>query len=57
MYIYRVDIFAPRQHSISYFQTEEEAMDFGNKSKRPNTIIFLLRHLIDDKYDVLKILD
>lgn len=48
---YRVDIFDGKEHKKYYFETEEEAIKFASKK---SGIKFLLRHICDGKYDVVK---
>lgn len=55
---FRVDIFNAGKHETKYFDTEKEARDFvtENRTKKrlPDTAqYFLLRHIIDGKYDVV----
>lgn len=47
---YRVQIF----HDNTYFDNRDEAIIFGAKqlAKSKITAIFLLKHVIDNKYDV-----
>lgn len=52
---YRVDVFNGGSHTKHFFDTEADARTFGNSQK--NKIVFLLKYLIDDKYDVLEVLD
>lgn len=52
---YRVDVFNGGLHTKHFFDTEADARTFGQNQK--NKIVFLLKHLIDDKYDVLEVFD
>ena len=51
---YRVDTFFANKHERNYFETESEARIFGAKEKERGKVVFLLKHVIDDKYDVLE---
>lgn len=51
---YRIDTFHVKKHEKKYFDTESEARIFGEKENKKGKIVFLLKHLIDDKYDVLE---
>ena len=51
---YRIDTFHANKHEKNYFETEGEARAFGREKKEKGKVVFLLKHLIDDKYDVLE---
>ena len=51
---YRITVFHDHTQTETYFDNKDEALDFGRiQSKKQNTTaVFLLSHLIDNKYDV-----
>ena len=51
---YRVQIFHDNTSSNTYFSDRDQAIIFGTKQlpKPWVTAVFLLKHLIDDKYGV-----
>ena len=51
---YRVQVFHDNTSSNTYFDTRDEAITWGAEqlSKISVIAVFLLKHLIDDKYDV-----
>lgn len=51
---YRVDTFHAGKHEKKYFDTEHEARIFGEKEAEKGKVTFLLKHIIDDKYDVVE---
>lgn len=48
---YRVDTFG--KHDKHYFDTEKEAIEYGKAQTEKGKVAFLLKHLIDNKYDVV----
>jgi len=52
---YRIQVFHDNTSENTYFDSKDEAIIFGAKqlSKINVTAVFLLRHIIDDKYDVI----
>ena len=55
---FRVDIFNGNgKHTSDYFQTENEANQFAadHAKKHPTHILFLLREITDNMYDVVEI--
>lgn len=48
---YRVDTFS--NHKKHYFETEKEAVEYGKAQTEKGKVAFLLKHLIDDKYEVV----
>lgn len=58
---FRIDIFtwddpnkAASQHDIAYFKTKKAAIEYGKAQKAENKTAFLLRKLVNDKYEVLQ---
>lgn len=51
---YRVDTFSGKEHKKIYFDSKEEALIFSGKEAEKGKIVFLLKHIIDGKYDVVK---
>lgn len=51
---YRVQIFHDNTSDNTYYENRDEAIIFGAKqlAKSKITAIFLLKHVIDNKYDV-----
>lgn len=55
---YRVDVFKGNgKHTVNYFPTKEEADAFAadHMKKHPTHILFLLREITDNMYDVVEI--
>lgn len=50
---YRVDTFG-KEHKKTYFDSREEALIFAGKETEKGKNVFLLKHIIDGKYDVVK---
>ena len=50
---FRIDSFHDKSHKIFYFDTKKEAVSYGKKLRKGN-IVFLLRHVIDGKYEVVQ---
>ena len=48
---YRVDTFS--DHEKHYFYTEKEAIEYGRTQVEKGKVAFLLKHLINNKYDVV----
>ena len=48
---YCVDAFS--NHETHYFETEKEAIEYGKTQVKKGKVAFLLKHLIDNKYDVV----
>lgn len=51
---FRVDSFSDKKHNCFYFEDEDEAVAYGKELTSKGKIAFLLEHLIDGKYDVVK---
>ena len=51
---YRVDTFIGKSHKKNYFDGIEEALIFAGKETEKGKNVFLLKHIIDGKYDVVK---
>lgn len=51
---YRVDTFIGKEHRKTYFDSKEEALIFAGKEVARGKVVFLLKHIIDGKYDVVK---
>lgn len=51
---YRVQVFHNNTSNNAYFDNRDEAIIFGSKqlAKSNVTSVFLLKHVIDNKYDV-----
>lgn len=50
---YRVDVFSDKQIMTKYFDTEAEAVKYGERQSYYGAA-FLLKEVIDGKFDVLK---
>lgn len=48
---YRVDTFS--KHEKHYFDTEREAIEYGKAQAEKGKVVFLLKHVLDSKYDVV----
>lgn len=51
---YRVDTFIGKDHKKTYFNSKEKALIFAEKEVASGKITFLLKHIIDGKYDVVE---
>lgn len=51
---YRIDAFFKEGHEKKYFDSREEALIFAGKEVVKGKRVFLLRHIVDGKYDVEK---
>ena len=51
---YRVDIFIGKDHQRNFFENRDDALIFAGKEVAKGKIVFLLEHIVDDKYDVVK---
>ena len=51
---YRVDTFTGKEHKKNYFDTEHDALIFAEKEVTRGKIVFLLKHIIDGKYEVVE---
>lgn len=51
---YRVDTFIGKDHKKTYFNSKEEALIFAGKEVASGKIVFLLKHVIDGKYNVVE---
>ena len=51
---YRVDSFAGNQHTEKYFYYVKEAEEYAKEEIDKGKIVFLLKYVIDGKYDVVK---
>lgn len=51
---YRVDTFTGKEHKKNYFDTKHDALIFAGKEVAKGKIVFLLKHIIDGKYNVMK---
>lgn len=49
---YRVDTFS-NNHEKHYFGTEKDAIEYGKAQAEKGKVAFILKHLIDNKYDVV----
>lgn len=51
---YRIDIFINGTKEIRYFDNEKHARNAGHEAKRDGArAVFLLKHCIDNKYEVV----
>lgn len=48
---FRVDTFS--KHEKHYFDTEKEAVEYGKVQAENGKVVFLLKHVIGGKYDVV----
>lgn len=51
--VYRVDSFSDKKHESFYFDSESEAVAYGKELSNKGSVVFLLEHLVDGKYDVV----
>lgn len=51
---YRVDTFIGKSHKKNYFDGKEKALIFARKESAKGKIVFLLKHIIDGKYNVVE---
>lgn len=51
--VYRVDSFSDKKHNSFYFDSESEAVAYGKELSNKGSVVFLLEHVIDGKYDVV----
>ena len=51
---YRVDTFSGKEHQQNYFDTKHDALIFAGKEAEKGKIVFLLKHIIDGKYNVME---
>lgn len=51
---YRVDTFIGKSHKKTYFAGKDDALIFAGKESAKGKIAFLLKHVINGKYDVIK---
>lgn len=49
---YRVDTFS-NNHEKHYFDTEKDAIKYGKTQAEKSKNVFLLKHVVDNKYDVV----
>lgn len=50
---YRVDTFG-KEHKKTYFSEKDDALIFAGKESAKGKIVFLLKHIIDGKYNVVE---
>lgn len=51
---FRIDSFSDKKHNSFYFDSESEAVTYGKELSNNGKVVFLLGHLIDGKYDVVR---
>ena len=51
---FRIDSFSDKKHNIFYFNSESEAVKYGKELSNKGNVVFLLEHVVDGKYDVVK---
>lgn len=51
---FRIDSFSDKKHENFFFDSESEAVEFGEKQSKKGKVVFLLEHVIDGKYDVVR---
>lgn len=51
---FRIDSFSDKKHNSSYFDSESEAVAYGKELSNKGSVVFLLKHVIDGKYDVVR---
>lgn len=51
---YRVDTFTGKEHKKNYFDTKHDALIFAGKEAAREKHVFLLKHIINGKYDVVE---
>lgn len=50
---FRIDSFSDKKHNGFYFDSESEAVEYGKELSNKGSVVFLLEHLVDGKYDVV----
>lgn len=50
---YRVDTFFRKDHQQNFFESKDDALIFAGKEVAKGKDVFLLEHVIDDKYDIV----
>lgn len=50
---FRIDSFLDKKHNSSYFDSENEAVKYGKELSNKGSVVFLLEHVVDGKYDVV----
>ena len=50
----RIDSFSDKKHNSFYFDSESEAVTYGKELSNKGSVVFLLEHVIDGKYDVVR---
>lgn len=51
---FRIDSFSDKKHNSFYFDSESEAVKCGKELSNKGSVVFLLEHLVDGKYDVVR---
>ena len=51
---FRIDSFSDKKHNSFYFDSESEAVAYGKELSNKGKVVFLLEHLVDGKYDVVR---
>lgn len=51
---YRVDTFIGKSHKKNYFDEKEKALIFAGKESAKGKNVFLLKHIIDGKYNLVE---
>ena len=51
---FRIDSFSDKKHNSFYFDSKSEAVAYGKELNDNGKIVFLLEHVIDGKYDVVR---
>ena len=51
---YRVDVFP--NHEKHYFDSKEEALQFGKEQAEKEKLVFLMKYMLNDKYDVVQLI-
>lgn len=51
---YRIDSFSDKKHDNFYFDSENDAICIGKELSNRGRVVFLLEHVIDGKYDVVR---
>ena len=50
---YRVDVFK-NVYTKTYFDSKEDALQYGKEQAEKGNAVFLMKYLLDGKYDVVQ---
>lgn len=52
---YRVDVFQ-NVYTKTYFDSKEEALQFSKEQAEKGKLVFLMKYMLNDKYDVVQLI-